>query len=534
MSDALMQSLRVRFRETAAERMREMNAQLEVLELDPHDAATVQRLARHFHGLAGLGATYGYPAVSELADEGEATILPLAKSGVPPPSALVARWRTLVASMQQEIAVDGDVAPLQQAFAAASQKFDVLLVEPDERIVHSLRSALEDEGMTLRIVTTAEDAAREIGSTPPPDAMIAEIDLPDGSGYSLLELLRTNRETESAGAIILSETQEFIDKVRAIRNGADAFAGKPIDAAGIVRRVLSFREKKDRPPRRILAVEDDPTQGLLIQRVLGSAGYEIIVCDDPSQFEERLISFGPDLLLMDVQLDGHDVTGYDLVRYIRQSDAFSMLPVIFVTGETERQAAIDSAISGGDLLVPKPVDWDLLLAQIASRLQRSTIMRELTDRDPLTGVLTRSAFESRARHRAESDRRSDRRPAVLVLLDLDHFKRVNDTHGHVAGDQVLTGLGTFLRRRLRQYDLIGRQGGEEFAIVIEEASVEDAVRLMERLLSEFRDVDNGPAGRIAFSAGVADLARSYDVAFRRADAALYEAKRSGRGRVVSA
>lgn len=534
MSDVLMQSLRVRFRETAAERLREMNAQLELLESDPHDTSTVQRLARHFHGLAGLGATYGYPAVSELADEGEATILPLAKSGVPPPSALLARWRTLVAAMQQEIAVEGDCAPLQHAFAAAVPKFEVLLVEPDAEIVAALRSPLEEEGITLRVVTTAEDAAREIGSARPPDAMIAEIRLPDGSGYSLLELLRTTRETESAGAIILSESHDFIDKVRAIRDGADAFAGKPIDAAAIVRRVLSFREKRERPPRRILAVEDDPTQGLLIQRVLGAAGYEVVVCDDPSQFEERLISFGPDLLLMDVQLDGHDVTGYDLVRYIRQSDAFSMLPVIFVTGETERQAVIDSAISGGDLLMPKPVDWDLLLAQIASRLQRATSLRELTDRDPLTGALTRSAFEARARHRSESDRRSDRRPAVLVLLDLDYFKRVNDTHGHVAGDRVLTGLGTFLRRRLRQYDLIGRQGGEEFAIVIEEASVDEAVRLMERLLAEFRDVDHGPAGRIGFSAGVANLGQSYDIAFRRADAALYEAKRSGRGRVVAA
>lgn len=528
-----MQSLRVRFRETAAERMREMTAQLTMIESNPHDAPSVQHLARHFHGLAGLGATYGYPRVSELADEGEATILPLAKSGVPPPAALVARWRTLVEAMQNEIVAEGDAVPLQQAFAAAIPRFEVLLVEPETRIGETLRSALEEEGITIRVVTTAEDAAREIAATPP-DALIAEVVLPDGSGYSLLELLRATRETESAGAIILSETHDFIDKVRAIRSGADAFAGKPIDAAAIVRRVLSFREKKERPPRRILAVEDDPTQGLLIQRVLGAAGYEVVVCDDPSQFEERLISFGPDLLLMDVQLDGHDVTGYDLVRYIRQSDAFSMLPVIFVTGETERQAVIDSAISGGDLLIPKPVDWDLLLAQIASRLQRATILRELTDRDPLTGVMTRSAFEARARHRAESDRRSDRRPAVLVLLDLDHFKRVNDTHGHVAGDRVLSGLGTFLRRRLRQYDLIGRHGGEEFAIVIEEATVDDAVKLMERLLAEFKDVDHGPAGRIAFSAGVANFAQSYDIAFRRADAALYEAKRTGRGRVVAA
>jgi diguanylate cyclase (GGDEF)-like protein len=533
MTDVLLQNLRVRFRETARVRMQEMFVQLDAIERDPHDSPVVRQLAHHFHGLAGLGATYGYPRVSELADEGEATILPLAKNGVPPPLALVGRWRWLVEAMAEEISEEAESDALQQAVLAATPKFEILIVESDARLAAELRAAIEQEGITVRVAGSCADARLAL-ERQSPDALLAEARLPDGSGHELLEALRSSRETEGVGAIILSEEHDFIDKVRAIRSGADAFVGKPIDIPSVVRRVLAFRQRKEHPPRRILAVEDDATQAMLILRILGAAGYEVVVCDDPSTFEERLISFGPDLLLMDVQLAGYDVNGYDLVRYIRQSDGFSMLPVIFVTGETERQAVIDSAVSGGDLLIPKPVDWDLLLTQIASRLQRATLMRELTDRDPLTGVLTRSAFESRVRHRAESDRRADRRAVSLVLLDLDHFKRVNDTHGHVAGDRVLTGLGTFLRRRLRHSDMIGRYGGEEFALLIEEASVADAVRLMERLLAEFREIEHGPAGHVEFSAGVAALTQSFDASFRRADSALYEAKRSGRARIVAA
>lgn len=532
MTDGLLESLRVRFRETARIRLQEMHAQLTSIEGNPHDVQAVQKLAHHFHGLAGLGTTYGYPLVSELADEGEATILPLAKRAVPPPIPLVSRWRTLVEAMEGAIVQDGEPAPAAIAVLKVVN-FEILIAEGDAGSATDLRTALEQEGIVVRVASTRA-AAIEAIMTRPPDALITDVVLPDGSGYDVLEALRANRGTEAAGAVVLSEAHGFIDKVRAIRSGADAFVAKPLDIPSVVRRVLAFRQRKEQPPRRILAVEDDPTQSMLTVRILGAAGYEVVVCDDPDEFEEKLVSFGPDLLLMDVQLAGHDVTGYDLVRYIRQSDGFSMLPVIFVTGETERQAVIDSAVSGGDLLIPKPVDWDMLLTQIASRLQRATLMRELTDRDPLTGVLTRSAFESRVRHRAESDRRADRRAATLVLLDLDHFKRVNDTHGHIAGDRVLTGLGTFLRRRLRHYDLVGRYGGEEFALLLEEATVEEGVRLMERLLAEFRDLDHGPAGRVAFSAGVAALGRSFDVAFRRADAALYEAKRSGRGRVVAA
>src|SRR6185295_3643855 len=285
---------------------------------------------------------------------------------------------------------------------------------------------------------------------------------------------------------------EFADKVRALRSGADAFLGKPLDLPALVRRVNAFRTRKERPPCRILAVEDDPTQVALIRRVLSAAGYEVGVCSDPARFEETLTTFGPDLLLMDVQLADDHVNGYDLVRYTRQSERFATLPVIFVTGESARDALIDSTLSGGDMLVTKPVDWGVLLTQVASRLERAIAVRALTDRDALTGLLTRGAFESRARQRGISERRSAARPAVLVLIDLDRFKDVNDTFGHVAGDSVLTAVGTFLRRRLRQADLIGRYGGEEFVLLMEDITVDEAAPLLTRLLTEFSALEHGP------------------------------------------
>jgi diguanylate cyclase (GGDEF)-like protein len=242
-----------------------------------------------------------------------------------------------------------------------------------------------------------------------------------------------------------------------------------------------------------------------------------------SEFEQTLLTFEPDLLLMDVHL-GHDVSGYDLVRYIRQSDRFSTLPVIIVTSNGERRAMLDGTSAGADMLIAKPIDWDLLLSQIAARLERATIVRELTDRDPLTGVLTRGAFDARVRQRVQSGR-----GAVLALLDLDHFKVINDTHGHVAGDRVLASLGTLLRRRLRQNDIVGRYGGEEFALLLASVQLADAVRLCERLLHEFAQAQEG----LTFSAGLAEMHESFDAAFRRADAALYEAKRNGRARVVA-
>jgi diguanylate cyclase (GGDEF)-like protein len=514
MSDALLDDLRARFRETSRVRLSEMTTLLAQLDRDPANATALQKLARHFHGLAGMGATYGFPRVSTLGDEGEGALLPIVKKGSAANAGLVSRWRTIVS------AIEGEITRPPEAMNIPPRGFDVLLIEPDDAVAGVIVKALEEEGMRVRVCALEEATAALHARMP--DALVVDAD-----SYSILEILRALPGGERVGAIVTGGGEDFVEKVRAIRSGADAFVDKPVDVGALMRRVSALRERKERPARRILAVEDDAVTAALIRGILGSAGYEIEICRDPSAFEKTLIAFQPDLLLMDVQLS-ENVSGHDLVRYVRQSERFSTVPVIIVTSDSERRAILDGTSAGADMLVTKPVDWDLLLSQIAARLERATVVRELTDRDPLTGVLTRGAFESRARQFAGS------RPAVLVLIDLDHFKDINDTHGHVAGDRVLAALGTLLRRRVRSGDAVARYGGEEFALMLEETSLAEAVRLCESLLADFAALEHEVARGVTFSAGVATLAASFDDAFRAADAALYDAKRNGRARIISA
>ncbi len=470
MSDTLLADLRDRFRETSRVRLDDMEALLAALDRDPRAAASLQQLAKHFHALAGMGGTYGFPRVSELGDEAEATLLPLVKRGAAPDSALIARWKDLLEQIRCELA-NNDLLP---PAPCPPRPFNVHLSELDPAIAEAL--AREE-------ITCAPDAPADV-------------------------------------TVVIGE-DEFEEKVRAIRSGADVFVTKPVDVGALVRRVAALRERKERPPRRILAVEDDATTAALIRGFIGAAGYEVEVCREAADFEKTLFAFEPDLVLMDVQLSD-DVSGHDLVRYVRQSERFATLPVIIVTSDSERRAILDGADAGADMLITKPVDWDVLLSQIASRLERASAVRELTERDPLTGLLTRGAFDMRARQRAEAGS-----PGVLVLLDLDHFKEINDTQGHAAGDRVLAATGALLRRHLRQSDVAARYGGEEFALLLEDVSVPAAVAVCERLLA-----DCASSVPVTFSAGVAPFESSFEEAFRRADAALYEAKRRGRGRVV--
>ena len=533
MSGTFVEDLRVRFRETSAMRLTEMAELLTLIESDPANAPAVKKLAQHFHGLAGMGGTYGFPRVSQLGDEAEESIQPLVRSGAAPDAAMIARWRTLLRELETELRMEGSTPPLPKIVTtpAPASAFDVLIVEDETELAKQIAEALENEGIAVRVTGSRSDAVVAMDARVP-DAVIIDIRLPDGSGHDVLEDLRVRRGGEAVGAILMSAAGGFEEKVRALRSGADAFIGKPLDLTAVVRRVTAFRSRKEHPARRILAVEDDVTTGAMLRGILGAARYDVQICRNPADFETMLVAFDPDLLLMDVQLS-HDVSGHDLVRYVRQSERFGTLPIIIVTSDSERRAVLDGTSAGADLLVTKPVDWDLLLSHIAARLERATSLREITDRDPLTGVLTRRAFEGRVQTRAQEGIHGAR-PPVLVLLDLDHFKDINDRHGHAAGDRVLATVGTLLRRSIRQSDVAGRFGGEEFVLLLEGLHIDDAVKLCERLMEELGAAEHGLESPPTFSAGVAALRDSYEEAFRRADAALYEAKRGGRARVVAA
>ena len=517
-----LESLRTRFRTSTAARLSEMEALVEALARDASDRPSLEALARHFHGLAGLGATYGYPSISTLADEGEAGAVPLARGGGVPEAPVVERWRALVAAIAAELKADERRRGVRPKSEPPASGFRVLLVEDDREIAEYLLPILRGEGFVCDHAATRADAFEALADRLP-DALVCDLMLPDGSGYDVVEALREMPGGGEKGAIVISSRDAFGDRMRAIQVGADAFEGKPLDVEALVRRLRVFQERKEHTPERVLAVEDDPVQGVIIRRILENAGYEIEICSDPLRFDDVLTSFEPDLLLMDVRLPGA-VTGFDLVRYVRQDERFGTLPIIFVTGEQEQDAIVRGIRSGGDDYLPKPVDPSRLLSSVASRLSRARAMRLLTDRDPLTGLLTRSAFHARVRQVAEG---------AVLLLDVDHFKEVNDAHGHAAGDRVLATLGALLRRGLRQTDLAARVGGEEFVVVIEHATAEEGMGLARRLLSEFAAIDHG-GFHVTFSAGVARLEGPVDAALAAADAAMYEAKRAGRNRVAPA
>ena len=531
------------FVESADLRLQAFRAAWDRVKDAPADPAALQELKRQFHRLAGTGLTFGFAELSALAGQGEELCDERIRAGQGFTLDDLERCKTLIDALDTGFA--GARTGLQrwrQTTAPMTEPprepVDVLIVDEDESTQKRLVRVLAQEGMAGRRVSTVA-AAKEAIDRQVPIGLIVEITLPDGEGYEVVEYLRERTGGEHTAVVMLSRLNAFLDQTEAIHAGADACFEKPLDWDALVRKLHQLLDRVQHEKPRILVVEDDESQGVFVRMVLEQAGFDVRVCHTPRHFNQDLADYRPDLLMLDVMLP--DVNGHDLARFVRQDDQWATMPIIFLTAESHQQARIATVEAGGDDHLVKPVHPSLLVASVAARLERARFLRMLLNRDGLTRLLTHSSFMEQARALVERKQLDPHSPAAMVMLDIDHFKQINDSHGHQAGDRVLKELSSLLRRHVRRSDMIGRYGGEEFAILLDNVHENDAVRLMLRLLREFSQIDhtapNGNVFHATFSVGVARLDAPHmdlDGWVNAADGALYAAKKAGRNRVVKA
>jgi diguanylate cyclase (GGDEF)-like protein len=537
------------FRQLQAEFLRGGPARLadidQALErLDRGTAATLAELKRHFHKLAGAGATYQRPQISALAKDAERRCDELLRTHAQPSAEDVAHWRTIRARLSELFDESGSAssrpelpaAPAGPPSESAQPNRDVLVVDEDAETRRLLVSVLQHEGIVVREATTAADA-RALIDAHIPDGLFVDVRLPDEPGYAVVEYARHKAGGEQAAILMLSPVGDFLDLAEAIHAGADACYTKPAEVEPAYRKLLQMLERAQAEAPRILVVEDDDMHAAFARTVLESAGYLVDICTAPRSFAEHMATFQPELLLMDVNLP--EASGYDLARLVRQQEQHVALPIIFLTSEAELESRIRAAKAGGDEHLTKPVHPALLASTVAARLERARFLKTLLHRDGLTRLLTHGSFMEQVQQIIDRRSRSTGGQASLVLLDVDHFKQINDTYGHQAGDRVLARLAALLRQHLRRTDIIGRYGGEEFGVLLDHLSVDDAQRLIARLLGEFSALDHTAGEQhfhVSFSAGIAPYVGGqlrHDW-IECADQALYAAKKAGRNRVVVA
>ena len=297
---------------------------------------------------------------------------------------------------------------------------------------------------------------------------------------------------------------------------------------------------------KILIADDSVVSRHLLEATLRKWGYDVMVaCDGAEALELLQREDAPGLIILDWMMPG--MTGVEVCRRIRQRDSEPYTYILLLTSKNEKEDLIEGMDAGADDYITKPFDQNELqvrlragirLVDLQSQLLKAREdLREQATRDSLTRLWNRSSILGElTRELARSEREA--RPLGVVIVDLDHFKQVNDTYGHLAGDAVLREAARRMQNGIRQYDSIGRYGGEEFLILFPSCSEEDCVAQADRLRKQLAQTEmsvNDSSLRVTASFGVTVAMpgemRTQEALIRKADEALYVAKRSGRNRV---
>ncbi|NJP05253.1 MAG: diguanylate cyclase [Chloroflexaceae bacterium] len=294
---------------------------------------------------------------------------------------------------------------------------------------------------------------------------------------------------------------------------------------------------------RVLIVDDDPIHRRLLQASLKTA-HDVYEADDGQAAWELLQRESFHFVITDWMMPQMD--GVDLIRNIRASNWISYTYIILVTAKGNRHDMIEGLESGADDYMIKPFDQAELRARmtIGERILNLEMrLRELATHDYLTALLNRRAIYDEVNKELQRARRTGY-PLSLIMLDIDHFKKVNDTHGHLVGDEALCLVANTLKEGARSYDTVGRWGGEEFLILLPETSLLEASQVAERVRISVSTTslvlpDQSPL-HVQISLGVTSTSigqltngelPALNMLLQQADDALLLAKRTGRNRV---
>lgn len=299
--------------------------------------------------------------------------------------------------------------------------------------------------------------------------------------------------------------------------------------------------------KHILIVDDDPIAVQIMTEALSWGGYSVSSCFESVEAQNMMKSNTYDLVLLDVNLPGIE-TGFDLLKVAKKSSE-SFVSVIFVSGDSDTETVVNGLDLGADDYIVKPFSPAEFLARIRAQLRIKDLtdnlhnanlkLQELVEIDDLTGLFNMRSIYQKLDLEIQRAKRYQRQVCV-VMMDMDHFKSVNDGHDHLFGSFVLSEVGKIIQSSVRNIDIPARYGGDEFLIVLTETNATGAMAFCERLrerLGQHHFVNGTDKMYLSASLGFAiaspsEVELDAQALVREADRALYDAKRAGRNRTA--
>ena len=426
----------------------------------------------------------------------------------------------------------------------------------------------------FEVLTADGMTALSICDQTPVDLILLDIMMPGIDGFEVCERLKTNPRTAHIPVVMVTALDQPADRVRGLKAGADDFLTKPVNDLQLMTRVKSLirfkalsdelrlraetarsigletllapHQGKLEEPGMVLLVESRANTQERMSRALSGIA-EITAIADPQAALFEAADKPYELVIVSSSLEDYDPLR--LCSQLRSLERTRFIPMLVVAEQGEDELVIRALELGVNDYLVRPLDPNELLARSVTQIRRKrysdklraslTESVEFAVTDALTGLNNRRYLDT---HLATLVDRSNRRgrPLSVLITDIDHFKAINDTHGHEGGDDVLRDFARRVRGAVRGADLACRYGGEEFVVVMPDTTSEIAAQVAERLreavaAAPFRISATGTAAEVTTSVGIATLeadGEGADSLLRRADKALYQAKNNGRNRVV--
>jgi two-component system cell cycle response regulator len=432
-------------------------------------------------------------------------------------------------------------------------------------------------------VITASDGpeALEKAESQAPDIVLLDVMMPEMDGFEACQRLKANPKTMHIPVVMVTALSDTADRVRGLESGADDFLTKPVNDIALFARVRSLvrlkmmmdewrmREHTMREHSgselgmlpggshsefeetaecaRVLVVEDSPIDLEKIVETLAAHDDRVDTTDSVKDGLDRALAEEFELVIVSLTLLEED--GLRLCSQLRSHDRTRQTPVLLVADDGDMQRIAKGLELGANDYIVKPIDRNELLARVRTQVRRKRYQDRLRTNyeeslsmaltDSLTGLFNRR-YLSVHLQRVLKRIHETRKPVSAIMFDIDYFKKVNDTHGHDVGDEVLKEVAARVSRNLRNFDMVARYGGEEFIIVMPDAPLEAAGLVAERLRHRIADEPftvSASVGAIpvTVSLGVAatdNPAGTPESLIKRADMLLYEAKGKGRNCVV--
>ncbi|RZO65831.1 MAG: PleD family two-component system response regulator [Parvularculaceae bacterium] len=453
----------------------------------------------------------------------------------------------------------------------------VLVVDDLEPNVKLLEAKLRAEYFDVLTAFSGQQAI-ELAIAEQPDIILLDVMMPGMDGFEACQIMKSTPETSHIPVVMVTALDQQADRVQGLIAGADDFLTKPVEDLALFARVRSLTRLKvmtdelrmryatgksigvvdqadliadieDDTPPRILVIDDQPAHSARVYELLTAENFEVAIETDPEIAQCRVKRGDFDLVIVNMSIEVIDPLRF--CSTIRSFEETRLTPILAIVRQGDTRKLVRALDIGVNDYLTRPVDKNELTARVATQVRRKRYVDhlrcsfeaslEMAVTDQLTGLYNRRYLASHLS--AMFDRAAwTSKPLSIMVLDLDHFKTINDSHGHDAGDIVLQEFSDRIRASVRAIDLACRYGGEEFLIAMPDTDKNLASAVAERLRADVAGrtvILNGGRDELSVtvSIGIASTEDhsgedSAQKLIKRADEALYEAKSGGRNRVI--